>query len=498
MAADWFQESPSGGPLQAWQTFYPANPSGRQIGSSHPPSFTSTVDGVAQGFPRVEPAQRTAKPGSKSATWFDDAVDQYDAYGRARLPSTKSGRRFIEWSQRSVNATLACAEPGCIANATLQVVNLAEEEFVQCRLRIGIHATDFDDDFSREHVEWFTVNNRTVNTFCNPKVRGCQAEAERALHPCVADLPLDHLMNKDGTYLIAGKISPMVDECPVDGNLLSGVATVTCMVRAKPPTPAPAKAEEAPTLGPATVPKPRVAQLRCAEPGCVATGTILLKEADMRHNKTCRLTVRIAQTDFDSQWEKVEWVKVRNTTVAEDLRPGRNPCQEAAAASGDSASGGSTNWTHFESAAAASNTTRAAAVSNSDDASERVLDAFDADEALAFGRNDSASLELGSADLIREAIAAGTSAGGSTSGGGPPANITTNNTSGTSSALAGTAATANTTGGITFVLVDGREVVVAEEAPAGKLPVSVKISDMVDECGSEGYLLNAEAVVVCE
>jgi hypothetical protein len=466
MDADWFQESPSGGSKQAWQTFYPAAPVEHPSSGSPemaPSWHTSKVE-VAQNFEHFRAEERgvqsLVKPETKSAMWFDDAVGQYDAYGRTRLPSAQSSKRFVEWTERSVNTTVACVEPGCIANTSLQVVDPALEEVTHCRLHIGIHATDFDDDFSRENVEWWTVNGHTVNTFCNPKARGCQAEAQRVLHPCVGDLPIDHVIDEDGKLQIVGKLSPMVDECPVDGNLLSGVATITCMVHSK----AQVTAVEN-SIFPVSVRQPRAAQLRCAEPGCVASGTVLLKETDLppNSNRTCRLTVRIVQTDFDSQWEKVEWVKLANKTVAQDVHPGRNPCKEAVDAT--ASTGGLLNWTHFDSDAATS-TTRA------------VPDALG---------NDSAALALGPANLLHEVIASkiSTNTGDSVS-----ATV--------SSAPSDKSASALSDGRTSFVLVDGQDVTSDLLGLNGKLPVSVKISDMVDECGSEGYLLDAEAAVECE
>mmetsp|Transcript_24610 Transcript_24610/g.56798 ORF Transcript_24610/g.56798 Transcript_24610/m.56798 type:complete len:487 (+) Transcript_24610:124-1584(+) len=47
-----------------------------------------------------------------------------------------------------------------------------------------------------------------------------------------------------------------------------------------------------------------------------------------------------------------------------------------------------------------------------------------------------------------------------------------------------------------FTLVSGHNV--TEEARSGQIPVLVKISDLVDECASQGYLLDATATLSCE
>ena len=97
-----------------------------------------------------------------------------------------------------------------------------------------MHVTDFDDEYSREFVEWIIVNEAHLSTHCDPMGKGCNksvSKEARGLHPCVSDYPLDTMLAKSTTLNIAGKISDMVDECPVGDNLLSGVARLTCYMK---------------------------------------------------------------------------------------------------------------------------------------------------------------------------------------------------------------------------------------------------------------------------
>mmetsp|Transcript_56937 Transcript_56937/g.123215 ORF Transcript_56937/g.123215 Transcript_56937/m.123215 type:complete len:640 (-) Transcript_56937:166-2085(-) len=227
--AQWFVETPSGGPKEAWQTMFPALQDGARGGT--PPWRTSWTDG--QGFQQhyAQGPSMVLDELSKDARWFDAAVTQYDSAGRAREPGQTSARRFVDWDLRESNTTLKCGPINCTATALLQVKDPGEEHAL-CRLSIAVHATDFDDEFSSENVEWLSVNGNLVKRFCVPKMSGCNSsDRERILFPCVQDYDVDQLVSEEGALNIAGKVSPAVDECPVDGNLLSAIVTTKCYVR---------------------------------------------------------------------------------------------------------------------------------------------------------------------------------------------------------------------------------------------------------------------------
>jgi len=336
--SEWFAETASGGPLEAWQTYYPGIKDFRPRGGANPPWREGPSTG---GFRQVYKADQRVgtmftKSRAKGAEWFDTAAGQYDAFGRARAP-VKSVRKqnvldvLNDWSLRSRNTTFQCADPGCAANSSLQIFDSSVEQHRDCKLSIAIHVTDFDDEYSREFVERLAVNGVTVSSKCDPMAKGCTRESEQQLHSCLNEFAIDHLVGEDGQMSIEGKISNMVDECPVDGNLLSGFAVVTCLVR-----PLDSPSLMAPTMlyreAEAAAERNSSFLLRCKEPGCTAETTVVL-EQDQVMNKTCKLTVRVAQTDFDdgdrNATEEVEWVKVGNRTAKEHVKPGRNPCTEA-------------------------------------------------------------------------------------------------------------------------------------------------------------------------
>merc|ERR1719198_2382454 len=137
-----------------------------------------------------------------------------------------------------MNGTMACAAAGCIANATLQAFDGATEIASHCKFSLYLHPTDFDDQYSGERLTFISVNGATVNTDCFPMVSGCNMTTQAPMFSCLRDLSLDSLIDSTGTLRIAAQISDVVDECPYQGNLLSAVPMVTCLVQPK-PTPAP-------------------------------------------------------------------------------------------------------------------------------------------------------------------------------------------------------------------------------------------------------------------
>lgn len=322
IASRWFDESPSGGARQAWQTHYPS------LEDLHP---RGAVNEHWSAGPNGRWHQKYDPPGNvgsewKPAGWFDSSVTHYDAFGRVREPSHISGRRYPLWQERSRNVTLTCAAAGCIANATLVAADLSAERATRCLLSVAVHATDFDDEFSRENVEWIMVNNRTVNTVCDPGVKACNATAQAPLHNCLVDfvVPEEMMREQKGTLQLAAKLSPMVDECPHEGNLLSGVATVTCLVAAPEAPPTPVQLPVVPPLAPEP---PRATRLRCDTPGCIGNLTVRVPPPLNGTSRSCLLTVQLQQTDFEAENEIVEWVKVDGDDVVSNVNPGQNPCK---------------------------------------------------------------------------------------------------------------------------------------------------------------------------
>lgn len=132
-----------------------------------------------------------------------------------------------------MNTSLKCRNVGCRAEAVLQPFLPSTEEAVNCMLDLHIHPTDFDDEYSGERLTSIRINGMHLNEDCFPLRNGCNKKVEHPMFACVQAYPVDKLINHDGFLKVEAQISEVVDECPYDGNLLSGVPTVTCMVRPK-------------------------------------------------------------------------------------------------------------------------------------------------------------------------------------------------------------------------------------------------------------------------
>eukprot|EP00930_Biecheleria_cincta_P048905 TRINITY_DN3415_c0_g1_i1.p1 TRINITY_DN3415_c0_g1~~TRINITY_DN3415_c0_g1_i1.p1 ORF type:complete len:762 (-),score=154.04 TRINITY_DN3415_c0_g1_i1:275-2560(-) len=222
-----FENTPSAGKHQAWQT-YPRLPT----------DGTWTYQG--RGMQEMATLSHLHRDGGiKPAGWYDTSVLNYNKRGQPIEPQLDSPERLQaampgqEWTQRATNTTLKCKAVGCTAVSLLNVFDPDTEEATSCKLKIDLHPTDYDNEWSREFVKTFKVNGAVASANCYPKARGCNATAWRPLVPCVQDLSVDHLLKEEGSLTIEGTINRMVDECPYQGDLLSGVATVTCMARKK-------------------------------------------------------------------------------------------------------------------------------------------------------------------------------------------------------------------------------------------------------------------------
>jgi len=68
----------------------------------------------------------------------------------------------------------------------------------------------------------------TVDVTHTPEVA---MHRRRGLYTPVLGTPVDSIIHANGTLIVEGRISNLVDECPYNGNLLSGLVAVTCLIR---------------------------------------------------------------------------------------------------------------------------------------------------------------------------------------------------------------------------------------------------------------------------
>jgi hypothetical protein len=329
LKADFFHESQSGGSKAAWQTSYPAV--GTDVAGNRVPGnpWRNTPTGWHQDY-QTMPEMETDR--INTADWFDNSVHQIDGFGRKMQPSLAQGERYAHnfegWEERSVNATIGCKTVGCTAKSSLSLLDTTKEESKLCSLSIHIHPTDYDDDYGKEFVEFWKVNGYMVSRDCNPKARGCNATAEKPLYRCLNGFNVDHLINSStGTLVLEGKNSQLVDECPHDGNLLSGVAVATCMVRPKsnytPPEKPKAIFSQRDLVGRSV--------LKCNKPGCKAHTVVLINPALALNGGKCLMNISVHQTDFDDKLglpEQIDYIQIEGVNVSQKgpIQPGKNPC----------------------------------------------------------------------------------------------------------------------------------------------------------------------------
>lgn len=335
--AEVFHESPSGGADAAFQTHYPVLQGGVSAHSGgHPGPWRVGQSGewVQDYTPASEEPTNLAHM-AKSAVWFDSGLNQLDGYGRDKAPFQFSARALAGqgYSERSSNASLTCAAAGCTASVSLQAFDGSTHEAQFCRLSLHVHPTDFDDQYSGERLDFIRVNGVTVNTDCFPMVSGCNASTQNATFSCLLDLPLDGIVNATGNMLVEAKISDVVDECPYEGNLLSAVPVVTCLVR-----PIPVQGASGSGAAPVSVPVPQLirpslnmtAPLRCRARGCIAHTEILLHGVNNATFEQCTMNVTLFQTDYDGgdgTDETVEYLAIGGANVSTGAAPGHNPCR---------------------------------------------------------------------------------------------------------------------------------------------------------------------------
>lgn len=319
---EWFHESPSAGDTEAYQSHFP-QVDGSTAGNRHVRDnpWRYTPSGWVQDY---IPVTGSGPPGPQPANWFDSRAEQYDGFGRYMMPTRDSPLWHLDWEERSVNTTLQCADPGCTARTLLQAFDGLTEQGTNCRLTIVVHPTDFDEEHSNERVDLLSANGQVLSQDCNPRARGCNETASRPLYTCLNSFPVDTVIDEMGSLVLEGRITPLVDECPHEGNLLAAIAMVTCLVSPIPETTT------------TTTPDPNdlpcvnaTVLLRCLEPGCEASADLFFNPFFAEQGGTCLLRVDVNQTDFDGahgQDEVIQFIQVGNVNISEDISPGHTPC----------------------------------------------------------------------------------------------------------------------------------------------------------------------------
>lgn len=333
--ADFFHESPSDGASGAWQSHYPRVPDSpgahdEDWRGEHGRGAVWKKDLVGNWY---QPYGYGTGPGGTDRWdvrlppgWFDSAAYDQDGFGRSQVPLDGSPKLYATWKEQSVNTTLACEKRGCVANTTLTApFDLATEQAHLCKLGLSVHATDFDEEHSDEKVEWIQVNDVQVMADCRPKASGCSEGSGKQLYPCLSEYPLDtpEMIPREGVFRISAKISSAVDECPYEGNLLSGVVWTTCLVAPKDPTPLALRLGELADASQLVF----TSDLTCDTPGCIARSVMRFPSDGTLTD--CRLSVYVNQTDFDGDdsTEVVEYLDIDDIRVSQNATPGKNPCK---------------------------------------------------------------------------------------------------------------------------------------------------------------------------
>eukprot|EP00930_Biecheleria_cincta_P038769 TRINITY_DN2663_c2_g1_i1.p1 TRINITY_DN2663_c2_g1~~TRINITY_DN2663_c2_g1_i1.p1 ORF type:complete len:679 (-),score=116.61 TRINITY_DN2663_c2_g1_i1:133-2169(-) len=226
-----FRETESEGPKEAVQT-YP-------VLETEDSRYVQKPDWkVTKSRTLVQDRVSAEEPGSalpsavKNPQWFERSSDEYDAYGRPKVSVVDTdGLGLQGLAQRSVSVNVTCRNPGCSANATMDIYNPKKEYVQRCKLNFAVHATDFDDNYAGERVFNILANDRALGGDCFPLANGCVSNLSREqLFPCVNDIPVDSIISSEGKLRVKASIPTVVDECPYNSNLLHGVSTVTCWV----------------------------------------------------------------------------------------------------------------------------------------------------------------------------------------------------------------------------------------------------------------------------
>jgi hypothetical protein len=146
----------------------------------------------------------------------------------------------------------------------------------------------------------------------------------------VDDVGIDLLLDQtsqNGNLNVAAKIPDYVDECPYQGNMLSAVPVVTCLVSPKHPYSHAVPKMPVTLLDNATCVTKM--PLQCATRGCASEVAIHLNSSCVALGQ-CLLSIEVQQTDYDGDAgteELIEYIKVNNQSVASKVKPGQNPCK---------------------------------------------------------------------------------------------------------------------------------------------------------------------------
>jgi hypothetical protein len=323
----WFQETGSAGWKEPWQTFYPADDS--SVSGDH---VDTGVWFTGKGGTTQQEYRKAADMGTEifgdfdrnkglPASWFDNSVRQLDGFGRKKYPGLDSPRFAWFWEERTSNTSMQCDKPGCTSSVSLQApFDPTTENAKDCKLKVFFRPTDFDDWYRGENVQYVKVNGQPVKILCHPYRDGCNQTAQRPLLPCTNELPMNLLMTETGQLNIEAKIPDYVDECPYEGNYLSAVPMVTCLVAPKIPE---VSAPESPLSCEMKMP------IRCRDKGCASEIAIPVRPHCQQN--PCALNVTFQQTDFDNQdgtAEFIEYITLHgNETLGTDVNPGKNPCK---------------------------------------------------------------------------------------------------------------------------------------------------------------------------
>lgn len=339
-----FDESKSAAYKEAWQTHFPALTGSLNSGGASPGKWYQAAGGPWQQ--EYVDSKSYMERGPVPASWFDNSVSQYDGFGRQKFANSKTPRSYWDFEERSVNTTLSCDKPGCIANVSLKApFDPATEIARNCRLSVFFHPTDFDQYYSGEKVEWIDVSNARATSSCYPMAHGCNATAAKRLIPCLSGLAIDSVLaqpNSSGAITIASKITDVVDECPYKkdekdtGSYLAAVPMITCMVKPiellEKSMPPPVK----PVAISRKVPCKSEAPIKCTTRGCEASGLVQVSNFCGQPGNKCKLNLTVHHTDFDNldkMEESIEFIKVGGVTVKEkvfaDGKTGKNPCKTA-------------------------------------------------------------------------------------------------------------------------------------------------------------------------
>lgn len=169
----------------------------------------------------------------------------YHKHNNPRVPETNLtfGQGTSTFNQETMQlvaqAPLKCPTRGCSASVLL-ALNSTSMTFSSCSLTVKINVTDFDNlEWSNqpaELLEFIRVEGNSVATELNPGKNPCRQPAPGAkplpgtIERTVVDKADVTEDASDGVLLVEAKISKMVDECGVNGNLLDGIVNVTCDV----------------------------------------------------------------------------------------------------------------------------------------------------------------------------------------------------------------------------------------------------------------------------